>query len=264
MPSWNSWPWVHTDDDTTIEPQSTTVSGASGDTPADQFNSAIRREDEAALVHAASEGNEEAFAQIVNLYQWMVYQLALRLVRDSDEAADISQDVFVAAWKGLSTFRGDASLKTWLHSITYHRCLRVLENQQHRMVAISQFANQQVERLTSAWSVMQSNLAEQQWCQAIQEQIELLPAKYQTVLNLRHMQDKTYEEIAQTLALSINNVKSQLFRARAMLRDRLQDLEQHARENSDILNQRLQGLATGWEEQFQSFLRGRVRGADRF
>jgi RNA polymerase sigma factor (sigma-70 family) len=146
-------------------------------------------------------------------------------VHDPEEAAEIAQDVFLAAWRGLGSFRGEARFSTWLYRITYRRCLHSIEQGRNRVAAMAQMASLQVERLANEWSEMQANLAEQEWGQAIRDEIAALPAKYQLVIDLRHFQDLSYEEIAQRLTIPVSSVKTHLFRARTMLRERLQQVQ---------------------------------------
>jgi RNA polymerase sigma-70 factor, ECF subfamily len=186
-------------------------------------NEALYREN--ALIAAARSGDQRAFTALVDTHYTQVYGLACRTVRDPDEAAEIAQDVFLAAWRNLGSFRGEARFGTWLYRITYRRCLQSIEAQQNRLAALRQFAALHLERLANEWSEMQASVAEQEWSMAIREQINALPVKYQMVLFLRHFQDLTYEEIAQQLTIPISTVKTHLFRARAMLRDRLQGVE---------------------------------------
>jgi RNA polymerase sigma-70 factor (ECF subfamily) len=174
------------------------------------------------LIAQARSGDQVAFTALVDAHYAQVYGLACRTVRDPDEAAEIAQDVFLAAWRGLASFRGDARFGTWLYRITYRRCLQSIDAQHNRLVALRQFAALHLERFANEWSEMQANLAEQEWGQAIRDQIAFLPVKYQMVLVLRHFQDLSYEEIARQLAIPISSVKTHLHRARNMLRDRLQ------------------------------------------
>lgn len=181
--------------------------------------------DETDLIAASQAGDEAAFAILFERYQSGVLRHAMRLVQDQDEAAEIVQDVFLAAWQGLDQFRGDAKFTTWLHTITYRRALRTLESRQQYGNMLTRFAAERMDRLTEAWSAMQVAIAEQQWQLAIRDQIDALPAKYREVVSLRHLNELSYEEIAQRLTIPISSVKTHLFRARAMLRDQLQALD---------------------------------------
>ena len=260
---WNTLPWTR--DAANDEAALTSACGDDDDDAAveavdDGDEDVDGTVDERALINAACAGDQDAFAQLVERHRRAVYRLAYRMVHDSDEAADIEQDVFLAAWRGLPNFRGDAQLSTWLHTITYHRCLRSLEAQHNRVAAVTQFASSQMERLANAWSTMQASLAEQQWCQSMQEQIDRLPVKYRMVLLLRHLQEQSYEEIAQNLAMPLSNVKTHLFRARAMLRERLQELEAARDANIATFSERLQALSADVEERM--CLRGHLKPAE--
>ncbi len=177
------------------------------------------------LIAAAKAGDQFAFTALVDAHYSQVFGLACRTVHDPEEAAEIAQDVFLAAWRGLGSFRGEARFSTWLYRITYRRCLHSIEQGRNRVAAMAQMASLQVERLANEWGEMQANLAEQEWGQAIRNEIAALPAKYQLVIDLRHFQDLSYEEIAQRLTIPVSSVKTHLFRARTMLRERLQTVQ---------------------------------------
>lgn len=211
MPIWDLWPWSR-NRDTTEEAEA-------------EDSYAITPQHEADLIAAASAGNEEAFARIVRAHQGNVLRLAYRVVRDREDALEIAQDVFVTAWQNLSQFRGDARLSTWLYTITYRRALRAVEARRQRSEALQRFADEQAERADTAWSSLQASVAEEHWQQIIRDQIEHLPARYREIIALRHLQDLSYEEIAQRQTIPVNTVKTHLFRARQMLRDRLEALD---------------------------------------
>jgi hypothetical protein len=79
---------------------------------------------EARLVKASQQGDQEAFALLVQRHQRRVFHLSLRLMQNDEEACEITQEAFLSAWQGLPTFRGDARFSSWLYRITYH-CGRV-------------------------------------------------------------------------------------------------------------------------------------------
>lgn len=246
MPLWNtlpwgeSWPWTR---------------AASDPEPPDAI---ADTDQERALISAAQAGDERAFEVLFTAHHGSIARLAMRIVRDHDEAAEITQDVFLAAWQGLGQFRGEARFATWLHRIAYRRALRSVEARQQRTVILTRFASEQRDRFANAWSAVQSALAEQQWCLVVQEQIDRLPEKYRAVIALRHLQDLSYEEIAQTLTLPISSVKTQLHRARTMLRERLQALDLTSlQSNGATLRGRMDQLAANASE-FGEVLRGHL------
>ena len=111
--------------DSTDATPATSVGHASVDAPG--VSGAIDSHDaeEVALITRAQAGDQEAFAVLVGRNQRQVYNLALRMLRDTDEASEATQEAFLAAWQHLRGFRQDARFATWLYRITYRHCLKV-------------------------------------------------------------------------------------------------------------------------------------------
>jgi RNA polymerase sigma-70 factor (ECF subfamily) len=183
-------------------------------------------EGEMDLVRKSCQGDQEAFAVLVRNHQRRAFILAFRMLNDSEEAAEAVQEAFLAAWQGLHTFRGEARFSTWLYRVVYHCCLRVLEQRRRNSrdldAATAQAEHQAV--LDSGQEVP-ALVADRERQNTIQQAIQDLPGKYRAVLILRHLQELTYEEIAQALSLPVGTIKTHLFRARNLLKERLQSLE---------------------------------------
>jgi len=180
--------------------------------------------DEQQLIAAAQSGELPAFNQLVLKYQSLAYNVAYRIVGNADAAADVTQDSFLKAYKALGSFRG-LSFKSWLLRIVTNTCydyLRAakrkptsnlddtLANPEHtwRMLDPGETPEEHAERLELGKHL--------QWA------IEQLPPDQRTVVVLSDIQGFSYEEIAQTMDISLGTVKSRLSRARAKLRDSLQ------------------------------------------
>ena len=86
------------------------------------------------LVRAAAEGDEEAFSRLVRLHEKKVYNLALRICGDPEDAADASQEAFLSAWKGLPAFRGEAGFSTWLYRLTSNAAIDHLRRTRRQRV----------------------------------------------------------------------------------------------------------------------------------
>jgi RNA polymerase sigma-70 factor (ECF subfamily) len=212
--------------------------------------------DELALVASARSGDQDAFGVLVRLHQRQVFNLALRMLRNADEASEATQDVFLAAWQGLHQFRGNARFATWLYRITYNHCLRLLEQRRRDANAQAELAAESAREHSpaGALSAQHASDAERQMCEAVRGEIANLPAKYRVVLVLRHLQELSYEEMAEVMSMPIGTVKTQLFRARAMLKDRLEGL---GRAKDEGLT-RAGGLRAGLESGLRGVLeRGR-------
>jgi RNA polymerase sigma-70 factor (ECF subfamily) len=179
-------------------------------------------QDDLQLVTASKNGNQDAFALLVQRYQRRVFNLVYRMLQEYEEANEITQETFLAAWQGLPAFRGDARFSTWLYRIAYNFCLKQLE--QRKRDRALQAALQAEQVLESAEDDQRENatLDAHDRQAMIQEQLSHLPAKYRIVLILRHLQDMTYEEMAEILTMPIGTIKTHLFRARNLLKERLQ------------------------------------------
>ena len=182
--------------------------------------SAAEQED-AHLVRASQQGDQEAFALLVRRHQRRLFNLSLDLLHDEDEASECTQQAFVAAWQELPRFRDEAHFATWLYRIAYQCGLRQLERRTQEHIRHS--AGEAEPVLMGKRSEKQgAETARRQSPQAlVREQLECLPLQERTVLILHHLHNQTYEEVASILSVSIGTVKTRLFRARTLLKERL-------------------------------------------
>ncbi len=178
------------------------------------------------LIRRSCAGDQDAFAVLVRSNQRRAFVLAFRMLNDYDEACEAVQEAFLATWQGLHTFRGESRFSTWLYRVVYHCCLRALE-QRRRDTRNLDAATAQAEHRATAESSqeVQTIVTERERQEIIKQAIQQLPGKYRAVLILRHLQDLTYEEIAQALGLPVGTIKTHLFRARNLLKERLLFLE---------------------------------------
>ena len=178
-------------------------------------------QDDMQLVKASQQGDQDAFAILVQRHQRCIFNLVLRMLRDYEEASEITQTAFLAAWQGLPSFRSEARFATWLYRIAYNCALKQLERRKRER---SLQAAMEAEHILEEVNKQQRTevILELRARQAIvREQIEKLPSKYRMVLILRHLQEMTYEEMADFLSIPIGTIKTHLFRARHLLKERL-------------------------------------------
>jgi RNA polymerase sigma-70 factor (ECF subfamily) len=178
-------------------------------------------QDDTQLVKASQQGDQEAFAFLVQRHQRRVFNMSLHMLQDYEDAAEITQEVFLAAWQGLPSFRGEACFPTWLYRIAYNCALKQLQRRKReRSLQAAMEAEQILEGMNREKQA--EDILELRDRQAIVcEQIENLPTKYRMVLILRHLQEMTYEEMADILTMPIGTIKTHLFRARNLLKERL-------------------------------------------
>jgi RNA polymerase sigma-70 factor, ECF subfamily len=182
-------------------------------------------QDDAHLVKASQQGDQDAFAILVQKHQRRVFALAFRMLQDDEEASEITQEAFFAAWQGLPSFRGEARFPSWLYRIAYNCCLQQFELRK-REHALRTAIHAKLLREGSDNEQQAADAIERHdWQTIVREQLEQLPTKYRLVLILRYLQDMTYEEMAGKLIMPIGTIKTHLFRARKLLKERL--LAQH-------------------------------------
>lgn len=180
---------------------------------------------DAELVIASRNGDQDAFALLVQCHQRRVFNLVYRMLQDYEEANEVTQETFLAAWQGLPSFRGDARFSTWLYRIAYNCCLKQLETRKRdRNIQAAVEAEQMLESM-DVDARANASLDVQDCQNAVREQLSTLPAKYRVVLVLRHLQEMTYEEMAEILTMPVGTIKTHLFRARNLLKERLESFE---------------------------------------
>jgi RNA polymerase sigma-70 factor (ECF subfamily) len=182
--------------------------------------SASAEQDDAQLVTACKNGDQDAFSLLVLRYQRRVFNLVFRMLQDYEEANDVTQDAFLATWQGLPAFRGDARFSTWLYRITYNCALKRLEvRKRDKALEIALLAEPATDGELDTQRTAHLEALDNH--KLIQDQLSELPTKYRAVLVLRHLQDMTYEEMAEALKMPIGTIKTHLFRARNLLKERL-------------------------------------------
>ena len=170
------------------------------------------------LVRAAAKGDEEAFAQLVRLHENKVYHLALRLCGNPEDAADVAQEAFLSAWKGLPNFRGESGFATWLYRLVNNAAIDHLRKAKKQRADISMDDEEAPLEAVDPTPTPHEAAEGQELQQAVAHGLEQLRDDHRQVLVMREIQQLSYEEIAQALDLDLGTVKSRLSRARNSLR----------------------------------------------
>jgi RNA polymerase sigma-70 factor (ECF subfamily) len=168
-----------------------------------------------ALIAAAAAGDGAAFAALLGRYERAVHHLALRTLRDAEEAKDASQETWVKAYRSLGSFREGARFSTWIFTICYRLCCTRLAGRRRRPAAA-----ELPELAASAAGPEQLYLAAEE-ARRLHAAIDALPDKYRIPITLYHLQGRRYDEIAAVLGLPLGTVKTHLFRAKELLRTAL-------------------------------------------
>lgn len=187
------------------------------------------------LIERCKVGDQAAFASLVELHQDYIYNLAYRILQTHEEADDATQEAFVKIWQALPTFRGDAKFSTWAYRIVHNLCLNRLRSAKSGPQTVSVEFNWNDEGDEGERELL-ANLpgdpvedpanrfdsAEQR--KLIWREVDALPAKYRAIITMYYGQELAYEEIAAVLEVPVGTVKTHLFRAKALLRNKLSDL----------------------------------------
>ena len=180
-------------------------------------------DNETTLIQKAQKGNHDAFAALVDEHQRYVYNLALRVVKDENEALDLTQETFVRAWTALPNFKGQSQFRTWLYRIVTNLCYNRLPNLRRSLNDLGDDVMEDIpeQHFNSPASEFESNETKHHLSQAIQN----LDTNYQLLITLRYQNELSYDEIATTLNLPLGTVKTGIFRAKEQLRKALVHLE---------------------------------------
>ena len=175
---------------------------------------------ESELAWRAANGDQTAFAEIVRLHQQAVYNVAYRMLGNMHDAEDATQDAFIRAYRFFDKFDPDRPLTPWLKRITVNVCLNRLNTDKP-----ASSLDDNLPPPTDPHPGPEAQTATRQRQDKIRAEIVRLPPQYRAVIELRHFQELSYEEIARTLKRPLSAVKSDLFRARKLLAERLRDLK---------------------------------------
>ena len=166
------------------------------------------------LIARTLAGEGEAFGFLVARYERAVYNLSLRTMRDVEEAKDATQDAFLKAYRALRTFRTGAKFSTWIFTIAYHACL-------DRLAKRRRLSNEELPDHADPTPGPAAEAERKDEARRLREAIDALPDKYRAVITLYHLHGKQYDEIATVLGLPMGTVKTHLFRAKELLRKKL-------------------------------------------
>lgn len=189
---------------------------------------------EANLLVRAQGGDQRAFGELVEMHQDFVYNLAYRIMQNAEEADDATQEAFVKIWQALPGFRGDAKFTTWAYRIVRNSCLNRLRSTKNapRLLSVeTNFEDGEDEGRELVANLPGDSSLEPAWRfdtserrQLIWQQVEGLPLKYREIIALYYGQELSYEEIAAGLDVPVGTVKTHLYRAKALLKNKLLEL----------------------------------------
>ena len=174
----------------------------------------MSEDDDAAAVGECLAGNGQAFARLVERYERPVYNVALRMLRNPEDARDVSQNVFLKAYQGLAQYDPQYRFYSWIYRIAINESLNLLRLRRREAGPVD-------EQQPSDGPGPAESLAEDVTQREVADAIDCLKPDYRAVIVLKYVAERSYEENAGILGIEVKTVRSRLFTARQLMKDRL-------------------------------------------
>lgn len=173
------------------------------------------------LVEQAKNGDEKAFAALLNRYRDSIYYMLLKMVNNSSDAKDLTIEAFSKAFQSINTYTPDFAFSTWLFKIATNNCIDFLRKKHKTPQVLEQTDEDDDEgyeaRIESDSPDPEEIMINNQDIDNLHKVVEQLKPKYRKLIELRYFREYSYEEISEELKIPIGTVKVQLFRAKAIL-----------------------------------------------
>jgi RNA polymerase sigma factor (sigma-70 family) len=188
--------------------------------PVDQRKLESRAED-SRLIRDALQGDDRAYKRLMKKYHDAIYNFIGKMIRNREQVEDLTQEAFIKAFGSLHSFNDEYAFSTWLYKIATNNCIDYIRKRKLQMFSIdkpieSKDSDYTFEISDDTYEADKEILSAQR-SRILNDSIARLPEKYRKVITLRHVEEKSYEEIAAELKLPIGTVKAHIFRAREML-----------------------------------------------
>ena len=181
---------------------------------------------QAQIITACQRGDPHAYEQLIRCYQTQVYSLAMRMLSNPEDAADVTQETFIRVFRTIDKFRGDASFSTWIYRVTSNLCLDWLRRRKRQALSSDTPVSWEHETVPREMADNSPNpedlVTTAELRQEIQSALSQLESYHRLAVILRDVQGLSYEEVAGILNLPLGTVKSRINRGRRQLRKILQ------------------------------------------
>lgn len=165
------------------------------------------------------QGDSNAFAQLIDRYKNMAYTLAIKIVRNHEDAEEVAQDSFIKAYEKLASFKGDSKFSTWLYTIVYRNSITRMRK---KKVATSDIDSFVIDNHSEGGDSPQlESLKHDEQQKYVREAVNRLPEKDALLITLYYLNENSVEEIEQITGLTQSNIKVRMFRARKKLNESL-------------------------------------------
>jgi RNA polymerase sigma factor (sigma-70 family) len=172
------------------------------------------------VIESVRAGDTRQFAELVLRHQDAVYGMARRFVDSAADAEDIAQEVFLRVHRGLEGYKGDARFSTWLYRITWNLCTDWVRR--HRKPGRGSVSMEDTGELEDGRAGVEDGLIDEEQRRNVRQALGAMDRKYSSVISLLYYQKLSYEQMAEVLGVPLKTVETRLYRARKLLRARLE------------------------------------------
>ena len=173
------------------------------------------------LIEKIKAGETDSFQSLVKEYKRLVYNIVFRMVQNDADREDICQDVFVKVYQNLAGFQHESKLSTWIGRIAFNACVNCLTKKKVPLYDDYSAEGDSIENFIGEAKPPDDFTAEKDIANRLETEMSKLPAQLRTILTLYHVEEMSYAEIAKIMNMPDGTIKSYLFRARKMLKQRL-------------------------------------------
>ncbi|MGD8749716.1 MAG: sigma-70 family RNA polymerase sigma factor, partial [Balneolaceae bacterium] len=195
------------------------INSQTSDSPRENASESSLEDD--VLVKKAIGGDESAYKEIVKKYERALYFHILKMVKDREQVEDLVQETFVKAFDNLNTYSTNYAFSTWLYRIATNHTIDYLRKKKLKTLSIDEPVKTRdgdmEMQLPDESAKTDRGIIRKQRQKIVRQAIKDLPEKYRKVIEMRHMEEKSYQEIAEVLDLPLGTVKAHIFRARELL-----------------------------------------------
>jgi RNA polymerase sigma-70 factor (ECF subfamily) len=177
--------------------------------------------DEATTIKRAQNGDGTALEELLLSYEKKVYNIAYRLMGSEADAADMAQEALIKIYRGVRGFKGEASFSSWVYRLTVNTCMDGLRKRKRAPISLEYTMESGVSFEDSGADAPETRALSIERAEDIQKAIGMLSAEHRTVVVMRDISGLSYEEIADSLRISVGTVKSRINRARQRLKELL-------------------------------------------
>jgi RNA polymerase sigma factor (sigma-70 family) len=177
------------------------------------------------LIKKAIQGDQKSCEALVKRYQRGIYNMIFQMVKNREETEDLVQETFIKAFNALESYNDNYAFSTWLYKIAYNNCIDSIRKRKLKTYPLDKpirtREGEVKQEIRDDTSSPEKDFLFSEKRKHIQQSIDELPPRYRRVIELRHREEKSYEEIAEMLKIPLGTVKARIFRAREMLKKTL-------------------------------------------